>query len=73
MTEAERKKLGVAANIALHDEALQAGFDQMEQEIHAKWADCWTERGRERCHTDLKALKRLRTTIAQMASSAPRN
>lgn len=73
VTEVERQKLGVAGRLALHDEALQAALDQAERDVHDEWAAAWTKRGRERCHHDLKAIKRLRTKIAQMASSAPRN
>lgn len=73
MNEAERKKLGVLARLAQHDEALQAAFDQAEADIHAAWASAWTQRGRERAHSDLKALQRLRGKLASMASSAPRN
>lgn len=72
MTEAERKKLGVSARLAQHDEALQAAFDQIEADIHSEWAAAWTQRGRERSYRDLKAIQRLRGKFASMASSAPR-
>lgn len=73
MTESERQQNGVAARIAMHDSALKTALDSMEADIHAEWASCWTQRGRERRHHDLKALKRLREKLAQTASSAPRN
>ena len=73
MTESERQQNGVAARIAMHDGALTTALNAMEADIHAEWASCWTQRGRERCHSDLKALKRLREKLAQTASGAPRN
>lgn len=73
MTESERQQIGFAAKIAVHDEALKAGLSALEQDIHSEWASCWTERGRERCYRDLKALKRLREKLAQLASNAPRD
>ena len=68
-----RQQLGVQARIAQHDSALQQAFNDAEADIHAEWAACWTQRGRERCHHDLKALKRLRAKLVTTATNAPRD
>ncbi|MBK9005353.1 MAG: hypothetical protein IPM41_16320 [Sphingomonadales bacterium] len=69
----DRRARGVRARLALEDSVLGEVFKEVETDIHNAWASAMTERTRERLHAELRALAKVRSKLAEMASHAPRD
>ena len=67
MTPEARRARAIATKMLVDDVNVRDAFDAMEQEIMEQWAAAWWPMKQKRLWHDLRAVRRLRQTLAGFA------
>lgn len=70
MTPEQRRARAYAAQAMIADETLQAGWNEIENELRDKWERCPWPRIRDRYYHELKHIRALRGRLASFAGQA---
>lgn len=67
MTPEARRARAISTKVLLDDANVQAAFDAMERDIMEEWGRSWWPPKQKRLWHDLRAIRRLRQTLAVFA------
>jgi hypothetical protein len=73
VTPEQRRARGIAARLLAEDPTINDAWDELENELRAKWEASWLPRTRDRLWSELRHVRNLRAKLATYAAHAPRD